>query len=127
MADRCQANARSGKPCSALAVDGVHCPWHSAAPEWVEKRRQWSAKGGVGKSNRNRARKQLGDVLTPDDLQGLLSLALRSTLAGRLEPGRANAVASLARALVTIRESAELEQRLHALEAAAGLAPRRLA
>ena len=122
-AERCQALTKSGKPCSAMVVADGMCAWH--APSWETKRRQWSAKGGVGKSNRNRARKQLGDVLTPDDLQGLLSVALRSTLAGRLEPGRANAVASLARALVTIRESGELEERLKALEEAQGLIERR--
>jgi hypothetical protein len=99
------------------------CPWHS--PELAERRAEWSRRGGVNSSNKARIRKQLPDAtLSPTELQGLLSKALRDVLTGKLEPGPANAAGGLARALVTIRESAELEQRLSELERAAGIARR---
>jgi hypothetical protein len=119
VANQCQASNQAGKPCSAQHWWDCWCRWHH--PELAEERRAWSAKGGHGKSNRECARKSFGDVLSPTDLQGLLSVAIKSTLGGRLEPGRANAVASLARALVGIRESAELEARLCEVERAAGM------
>ncbi len=117
--DQCQATTRTGGRCSAQAVDGVHCPWHSTADEWVAKRSEWSAKGGANRSNRARARKSLDyAAMSPATLHGVLSKALTDVLRGTLEPGRANAVSGLARTLVTISEAVELETRLTALEAA---------
>ena len=117
--DRCQATTKEGKPCSAEAVDGRLCRWHSSSPEWIEKRSQWSAKGGAGRSNQARARKSLPDAaLTPAQLACVLSKALGDVLGGTLEPGRANAVSALARTLVTISETVEIEARLASLEAA---------
>ncbi len=118
--ETCQANARSGARCSALAVPGDNrCAWHSERPEWVEKRRNWSAEGGRKRSNAERARKSLPDAaLTPTQLACILSKALGDVLGGDLAPGSANAAAALARTLVTISETVELETRLTALEAA---------
>jgi hypothetical protein len=64
--------------------------------------------------------------LSPVEIQGLLSKALRDVLAGNLEPGIANAAAGLSRALVTIREATTLEERISALEQAAGIHTRRI-
>jgi len=127
MHSRCSGTNREGGPCNAEIRPGRKwCRWHD--PELEAERAEWRRKGGEARSNRNRARKQLPDaVLTPVELQGLLSKALRDVLMGQLEPGIANAAAGLSRALVTIRESAELEERLSALEAAAGLLERRRA
>ncbi len=117
--DQCRATTKEGKPCSAEAVDGRLCRWHTSAPEWIEKRSQWSAKGGSSRSNAARARAALPDAaLTPTQLACVLSKALSDVLRGDLEPGRANAVSGLARTLVTISETVEIEARLTALEAA---------
>jgi len=117
--EQCQATTRTGGRCSARAVDGVHCPWHSVTPEWIAKRSEWSSKGGVNRSNQCRARAALPDEsLTPAQLQRVLSQALTNVLIGQLEPNRANAAAALARTLVNIAEAVELETRLTALETA---------
>jgi len=94
--------------------------WHD--PEAAEQRRERSRKGGVGRSNANRARKGIaGAVLTPADLQGAIARALEGVLNGKIEPGVGNAVASLCRASVAVREATELEQRLTELEQRAGV------
>lgn len=119
--ERCQAVSKSGSPCNATPVPGdTLCAWHS--PRWEERRREWSRKGGAGRSNKARARKQIGaDVLTLGEVEGLLSLAIRGVLAGRLEPGIGNAVANLARAIALINEAGDVQARLDALEARAGV------
>ncbi len=117
--ESCQAITRTGSRCAAQAVDGVHCPWHAPSPEWVAKRSQWSAEGGRKRSNAERARKSLPDAaLTPAQLARVLSKALGDVLSGSLSPGPANAAAALARMLVSIAETVEIEARLTALEAA---------
>ncbi len=117
--DRCQATTKEGRPCSAEAVDGRLCRWHTSAPEWIAKRSEWSAKGGASRSNAARARAALPDeALTPTQLACLLSKALGDVLTGTLEPNRANAVSALARTLTSIAEAVEFETRLTALEAA---------
>jgi hypothetical protein len=117
--ESCQAITRTGSRCAAQAVDGVHCPWHATSPEWVAKRSQWSAEGGRKRSNAERARKSLPDAaLTPAQLARVLSKALGDVLSGSLSPGPANAAAALARMLVSIAETVEIEARLTALEAA---------
>jgi len=119
-AERCEANAKSGARCSALAVPGdTRCAWHTELPEWVAKRQQWSAEGGRKRSNAERARKSLPDeALTPAQLACVLSKALGDVLRGTLEPNRANAVSALARTLTSIAEAVEFETRLTALETA---------
>jgi len=57
--------------------------------------------------------------MTPAELNGVLSDTLRRTLAGGIEPGVANAAASLSRAMIAVREATETEERLEALEKAA--------
>jgi hypothetical protein len=62
------------------------------------------------------------EALSPAELQGFVAVALRGVMTGSIAPGVGNAVASLARAAVAVREATELEQRLAALEDRAGLA-----
>ncbi len=61
------------------------------------------------------------------ELGGLLGLVLKGVIAGRVEPGGGNAAANIARALVSVREASEIEDRLRELEAAAALTDRRRA
>ncbi len=119
MPDRCQATAKSGKPCSVTALPGDQlCAWHS--PVMEERRRQWSRRGGHQRSNKARARRALPPAMTPAELEQVLGGTLRGLLAGRFAPNVASAAAALGRTLITIREAGELETRLSELEAAAG-------
>ncbi|MDF3043405.1 MAG: hypothetical protein K0Q71_6111 [Thermomicrobiales bacterium] len=121
MVSRCKGTNASGSPCSAQPVgDDGHCYWHSpsTAAERAEGRRQ----GGRARSNRARAKKRMAaEALTPGEIQGYVAVALRGVLVGSITPGVANAVASLARAAVAVRAATELEERLAALEARAGV------
>jgi hypothetical protein len=121
---QCQATTTTGKPCAATPRPGrPFCAWHD--PELAGRRKAWSAKGGVNKSNLQRARRQLpGTVLTMPEIQGYLGKALQDVLAGTVEPGVGTAAASIARTLHQIIVSTELEERVGGLEAALGLKDR---
>ncbi len=119
--ERCTSIAKSGKPCSATPAPGLtQCAWHAA--EWAERRRQWSAKGGVQRSNKARAKKSyITTDLTPQEIGGLLGQALRDVLSLKVEPGPVNAAANIAKAIMAVREATITEQRLSELEARAGI------
>lgn len=118
-AQRCQGTNATGEPCSARPVlaDG-YCYWHS--PARAAERAENNRKGGQARSNKARTRKAYitGD-LSLLEVRGLLSVALKDVLNGDCEPGRAQAAASVARAIASITEVADIEVRLAALEAAA--------
>jgi hypothetical protein len=121
MDKRCKATTVSGAPCSAQPVrPSGYCYWHDpgASADRAEGRRQ----GGKARSNASRARKRMAaEALTPGELQGYVAVALKGVMVGSITPGVANAVASLARAVVAVREAVELESRLEELERAAGI------
>ena len=120
MDGRCTATNKDGRPCSAQAWKGALCRWHH--PDLEAERAEGRRRGGANKSNRARARREMADAaLSPAELQGYVAVALRGVLAGRYTPGQGSAVAALARAAVSVREATELEERLAALEAAAGI------
>ena len=115
--DRCQAETRSGQRCSALAVDGVHCPWHSVAPEWVEKLHQWSAKGGERRSNASRAKRHLpAEPMTAAELHAYLGVVFKGVVGGKLEPAIATAAANVARTIRDVGAWADVEARLAEVE-----------
>ena len=114
---KCSTRNRAGAPCGAQAWRDGLCRWHH--PGLEVERATWRRTVGEQRSNKQRAKRQLPDaVLTPAELQGFIGLALRGVLAGRIEPGVANAVATLARAAVAVRDATEIEERLTALETA---------
>ena len=120
MVERCSAQTRDGNPCSARPLPGSdRCPWHDE--RLAGRRREWSRRGGVGRSNASRARRSLPAALTSEELLATLSQAITKVERGELEAGPANAIASLARAMNAIRETTEIERRLADLEAAAGI------
>ncbi len=124
--EQCQAITKGGSPCGAKPVPGdTLCAWH--APAWEEKRREWSRKGGVGRSNAQRAKKALGDGHDLTGVQARLVGALEKVESGQLDPSRAQAMAALGRVIVTVAQAGDLEERLTQLEAAAGLTDRRRA
>lgn len=63
-------------------------------------------------------------ALTSEELLVTLSRAITRVEAGELQAGPANALASLARAMTSIRETTEIERRLMELEQRAGIAGR---
>src|SRR5687767_304070 len=107
MVGKCQATTRDGAPCSAQARPGsAFCPWHD--PALAQRRSEWSARGGVGRSNKARARKLAGEPLTAGELHALLCDVLRRVVAGDLDKGIGTAAASLARATAEVGILAEL-------------------
>ncbi|MDP9473636.1 MAG: hypothetical protein M3Q71_23750 [Chloroflexota bacterium] len=125
MLDRCIGTNKDGGPCSAAPAPGrSYCLWHD--PERAQERAGWRQQGGKSRSNKARARKQLpAESLTLPEVQALLSVALKSVLAGRIEPGVANASASVARAIAALVQVGEMEARISALEEAAERSDRR--
>jgi hypothetical protein len=61
--------------------------------------------------------------LTIDDLDALLCRALVQVAGGKLEPGVGTSMAGIARTIVVIRSTGDLEKRIEALEQSAGIAP----
>jgi hypothetical protein len=115
MDTKCQATNQQGQSCSAQHYRDGWCRWHH--PELAEQRRIWSAKGGAGRSNKERAKKGLPDqVLALIEVPGLLSVTLKGVIAGRIEPGVGNAAANIARALNEIGKSADMETRMSEIE-----------
>ncbi len=91
----------------------------------ASERRAWSAKGGQHKSNRRRASKGLtADVLTMQELAGVLCRALSKVEEGTMEPNVANSMATLARTIAAVQQAGEIEERLAALEERAGIMDR---
>ena len=117
MPERCQSRAADGKPCAANVVDGTHCAWHSAALEWVEKRRQWSIKGGRQRSNAARAKRQLPvEPVTTAELHAWMGLLFTRVMAGKTEPNVGTACATIAKTMVELAKASDLEERMAAIE-----------
>ncbi len=127
MVGKCKATNAAGAPCSATpARPSGWCWFHD--PELTAERDAGRRKGGQERSNQARARKRLPEnVMSPIEIQGLLSVTLRGVIAGRIEPGVANAAANLGRAIVAVREATITEERLTELEARAGITRRGIA
>ena len=121
MASQCQGTNRNGEPCSAHVYGGeVWCRWHD--PARAEDRAEWSRKGGQARSNRARARRQLaGQVMSIDDIDAVLCVALTKVSEGAMEPGVGSSMAGIAKAIVGIRTASDLEKRLEELERSAGI------
>ena len=121
MATSCLGKNREGGPCGAYVPEGREwCQFHD--PALAEDRKKWSAKGGKNRSNRARARKETeNDTLSPKDLQGVLSRTVRRLESGQAEPGVANAIANVAKALAALQDSVSVDARLTALEERDGI------
>ncbi len=116
----CTHPTKAGKACSAAVWKDQLCRWHH--PDLESARRAGRIAGGKNRSNRERAKKQAlaaGTDLSVVDRA--LCSALGGVLAGRIEPGVGTAAASIARAIIAIRQAGEMEERLARLEDQAGL------
>src|SRR5262245_28861121 len=113
-ARRCAATTRSGQPCrSPVVLPSGYCGGHD--PERAEARAEASRRGGQNSSNIARLH-----ALVPPRLRSVadaLEAAMAEVHAGKLDPAKGNAMANIARALVAVLTSGELEQRLRELEA----------
>lgn len=120
MAESCRATTRAGLPCTNVPLpDRSYCRFHDQEPDSIAQRREWSRRGGEGRSTVRRAAKRIPPTLV--GVQEVLHRALAGLESGELEPGRATAMSSVARALVTITEAADFEERLSELEKVAGV------
>ncbi len=118
---QCSGTNAAGKPCSARAQPGrAWCQWHDPARE--AERAQWRSQGGKARSTRNTAARELKRYPTDmGSLRGTLFHVLKRVESGDLEPNVGNSIATIARAIVTVSQSVEVEERLAALEQRAGI------
>jgi hypothetical protein len=127
MVTPCAAQKHDGTACRARAARGsAYCLSHdpARAAQLAEARR----KGGQGKAAKRRAMKELEErALSAAAFGGLIGAAALEVYAGKKSPAVANAIANLGKAALAIKEATEVEERLAALEAAAGLGERRRA
>jgi hypothetical protein len=123
MVSKCNALTTTGKPCRSKPLAGrPYCMSHD--PAFADRRYEGQCKGGEARANARRVAKQwaaIGEQLTPADLPAILRSCMFSVKAGHLEPLQAQAIAALAKTSVSIANDIELEERLAALEAAAGV------
>lgn len=117
----CKGKNASGGICGARPQPGLkYCQWHDPARE--EERAQWRREGGKARSHARRAARELeAQSAQMSDLKGALFRALRRVEKGQLEPDVAHSMATLSRAIVAVNQAHELEERLTALEARAGI------
>ncbi len=115
----CKEPNKAGKPCGATHYRDGFCRWHH--PDLEAQRQAERIAGGKAKANDARARKKvLAAGLSLEAVDAALCGALLDLLDGKLEPNVGTAAASIARAITTVRVSADIEQRLDALEAQQG-------
>ena len=113
---RCKSKTRDGEPCRGFALEDGYCFSHSPALE--KKRLEARAEGGKNSSRAARLKKLVPPRLIP--VFDRLETALEEVHSGELESKQAQAMASLARAMVAVLTSGELEERLREVESRIG-------
>ena len=113
MHSQCMGTNKDGSPCGAQPLPSGWCRWHD--PALTTERANWRARGGERRSNASRASAALPRDLA--DVRDKLLGALSKLETGELEPRTAQAMASVARALVALQEAGALERATAALEA----------
>jgi hypothetical protein len=89
--------------------------WHSPAKEG--ERQEWRRRGGVNRSNKARAKKELpAEPLSVAELHAYLGVVFRRVITGATEPGVATAAATVARTMAELAKTGDLEERLESLE-----------
>ncbi len=114
MVETCTAKTTRGKACSAQAWRAGLCRWHH--PGLEVERAAWRERGGRNRSTASRAARRLPKELS--DVKTSLLRALANVEDGSLEPQRATAMATLAKAVLAVDERGDLETRLATLEQA---------
>lgn len=118
MVSKCSGITKAGKPCRGVPVHGSQwCMTHH--PDLQERQADNRRKGGTARSDARRAAKQwaaLGKELGDDDLPSILKSCMFAVKAGKMTPGEANAIATLARTSVQVTGDLDLMARVDALE-----------
>ncbi|MFC1955019.1 hypothetical protein ACFLWZ_00515 [Chloroflexota bacterium] len=109
---RCKKSTLKGEPCLGYALEDGYCWSHSPALE--KQRIEARAKGGRNSARAARLRSLVPPRLIP--VYDKLEEALEEVHDGNLESKQAQAMASLARAMVAVLTSGELEERVRGLE-----------
>lgn len=109
---RCKSKTRNGEPCRGFAMEDGYCFSHSPALE--KKRQEARAKGGKNSARAARLKRLVPPRLIP--VFERLEKALVEVHTGGLESKQATAMAALARAMVAVLTSGELEERVRGLE-----------
>ena len=112
---RCEATRRDGARCAGFALPGS-CLCFAHDPERQAARAASRRKGGRNSAKVIRLRGLIPPRLLP--VYETLEAALQEVHDGKLDPRRAVAMASLARAMVAVLTAGELEERLRRLEGA---------
>ncbi len=113
---RCKSKTRNGEPCRGFAMADGYCFSHSPALE--KKRLEARAKGGKNSARAARLKRLVPPRLIP--VFDRLEKALVEVHDGELESKQATAMAALARAMVAVLTSGELEERVRDLETRIG-------
>jgi len=95
-----------------LKADATNCFAHDASLQ--AQRASARTKGGHGKAHTARVQKLLPSTLTP--VLALLLQVLEEARDGRIAPAQANAVATVASAIVKLYGSAVIEQQIESLQ-----------
>ncbi len=113
--DRCESPTKRGERCRMAALPGrKYCLSHDPDPATRARVRDGQITGG-----RNSARLARAVAKLPPDLRHVydrLAQALDDLQAGTLEPGRATAMAAVARAIVAVLDAAASLERIADLE-----------
>lgn len=110
--NQCAATRKDGQPCRAQVLESGYCFAHDPARK--EQRDAARSAGGHNRANIVRLRGLVPPRLT--SVYDSLEAALGEVHSGDLEPGRAQAMASLARAMVHVLTAGEMEERMRKLE-----------
>ncbi len=110
--NRCKSTTSTGNPCKGLALRDGYCFSHS--PSLEEKRDQARSQGGKNSAKIARLRSLVPPRLI--EVYDKLENALGEVHQGKLNPGQAQAMASIARAMVAVLTAGELEERVRSLE-----------
>ena len=117
---QCKGITISGDPCGATLYGDGYCYWHH--PDLEAERKAARAAGGKAKANSVRAKKRiLAAGMDLSEVDASLCKALVDVLNGSLEPGIGTAAATIARAITSVRQAGELEERVAELERQRGI------
>jgi hypothetical protein len=114
---KCLGLKSDGKPCqSRILTANGYCYAHD--PSVVDERALARQRGGRASSKLHRARRLAPPALL--EVYETLEAGLREVHTGDLTPASGAAMASIARAMVSVLQAGELEQRLRAIEETLG-------
>jgi hypothetical protein len=114
MSKHCRAKTKAGKPCKASPVEKGLCAFHADPNRAAELGRI-----GGSKNRSHVSRPEPGPVRPPQtakEVKNLLAEAMAGIHAGQLEPKIASVMAYVGTALLKALETADLQERIEALE-----------